>query len=228
MNHMIEVKDVTKRFGKKTVLDEVSFSVAGGEFVSIIGPSGAGKTTLIHSLIGAEKIDEGSIKVDHYHVNKLSEPKKQEFRRKIGIIFQSFNLLDKKTVFENVAFALEVNGYPREYINKRTVEVLKVVGLEEERNQFPHQLSGGEKQRTAIARALAHAPQLLIADEPTGNLDPDNALALAELLVKINKNGTTIILSTHDRDIVNHIKSRVLTMKNGILYSDKEHSGYGK
>ena len=225
---MIEVNGVTKRYGKKLVLDDVSFSVSGGEFVSIIGPSGAGKTTLIHVLIGAEKIDDGSIKIDHFHVNKLSESKKQEYRRKIGIIFQSFNLLDKKTVFENVAFALEVNGYSRYYINKRTVEVLKVVGLEDQRNQFPHQLSGGEKQRTAIARALAHGPELLFADEPTGNLDPENAIALAELLVKINKNGTTIILSTHDKDIVNHIKSRVLTLKNGILYSDREKSGYGK
>ncbi|MFC1615752.1 cell division ATP-binding protein FtsE [Patescibacteria group bacterium] len=223
---MILVDKVTKKYKSKKVLDDVSFSVEGGEFVSIVGPSGAGKTTLIHAMIGGESIDKGTIKVDQYDVKALSVSKIQEYRRRVGIIFQDFKLLPKQTVFENVAFALEVYGYDKKFINKRTSEVLKITGIEGVRNNFPHQLSGGEKQRTAIARALVHAPELLIADEPTGNLDPDNALALADLFKKINKHGTTVILSTHNKEIVNAIMKRVITLKEGKVVSDKQNSSY--
>lgn len=223
---MITIEKVTKIYGKKRVLDNVSFEIKGGEFVSIVGASGAGKTTLIHAIIGAEEVEEGTIKVDRYNVTGLSKSKIQEYRRKIGIIFQDYKLLPKKTVFENVAFALEVAGYGKSFIQRRTADVLKLVGLEEQRNHFPKQLSGGERQRTAIARALVHAPELLIADEPTGNLDPENALALAKLFLKINKHGTTVIVATHNKDIVSEFNKRVITLVKGRLVSDKEHSTY--
>lgn len=223
---MITVQNLTKKFGPKIVLDDVSFTIDGGEFVSIVGPSGAGKTTLIHAMIGAEKVDSGEIAVDHFEIRRLNPDAIQSYRRKIGIVFQDFKLLPHKTVFENVSFALEVSGYEKAFINKRVTDVLKLTGLEEKRNHFPSQLSGGEKQRTAIARALVHDPSLLFADEPTGNLDPDNAEALAKLLLKINNSGTTIILSTHNKELVNTIKKRVITLKEGKIVSDKKSSGY--
>jgi cell division transport system ATP-binding protein len=223
---MIVVEKVTKKYGSKKVLDNVSFKVEGGEFVSIVGTSGAGKTTLIHAMIGAQEVNGGKINIDAYDVTKLSPEKIQEYRRRIGIIFQDYKLLPKKTVFENVGFALEVAGYPKKFIQTRTTDVLKLVGLEDQRNHFPRQLSGGERQRTAIARALVHAPELLIADEPTGNLDPENAIALAKLFLKINKHGTTVILATHNKDIVNSIKKRVITLDRGKLVSDKKEAGY--
>lgn len=223
---MIIVEDLSKNFGHHKVLDNVSFSIERGEFVSIVGASGAGKTTLIHALIGAEKIDSGRIIIDQLEVSDLSQSSIQNYRQKIGIIFQDYKLLPKKTVFENVAFALEVAGYDQGFIDKRVIEILKLVGLEDQRNNFPKQLSGGEKQRTAIARALVHGPCLLFADEPTGNLDPENAAALASLLLKIHKHGTTVILATHNKDIVNSIKKRVITLEHGKIISDKKSSGY--
>ncbi len=223
---MIVVDKVTKKYGKSKVLDEVSFKVEGGEFVSIVGTSGAGKTTLIHAMIGAEEVNQGEINIDHFDVTQLSTANTQEYRRKIGIIFQDYKLLPKKTVFENTAFALEVAGYSKRFIQKRTTDVLRLVGLEDQRNHFPRQLSGGERQRTAIARALVHAPELIIADEPTGNLDPENAKALAKLLLKINKHGTTVILATHNKDVVDTIKKRVITLDHGKLVSDKKEAGY--
>ncbi len=223
---MIRIKGVTKKYGKKKVLDDVSFEVEGGEFVSVIGNSGAGKSTLMHALIGAAKIDKGSITVDDYEVNSLNPNKIQEYRRRVGIVFQDYKLLPKKTVFENVAFALEVAGYEDEFIKERTVAVLKIAGLEEVRNNFPRQLSGGEQQRTAIARALVHAPELLFADEPTGNLDHENTESLVELFKKINKSGTTVVLATHDRGVVNGLKKRVVKLEKGKLVSDKKNAGY--
>lgn len=221
---MISVSRVTKKYRDKKVLDNISFDIDGGELVCIVGSSGAGKTTLLYAMIGAEKINSGSITIDEYEVNKLSSSKTQEYRRKIGIVFQDYKLLPKKTVYENVAFALEVNGYSKDFIQKRTSDVLKLTGLEALRNNFPHELSGGEKQRTAIARALVHAPELLFADEPTGNLDPENTIALAKLFKKINQSGTTVVLSTHDKDVVNTVNSRVITLDNGRLISDKKNT----
>jgi len=223
---MIVIENLTKSYNKKRVLSDVSFQVDGGEFVSIVGSSGAGKSTLIHTLIAAEPVDKGKIWIDDFDVTMLKDSHVQDYRRKIGIIFQDYKLLPKKTVFENVAFALEVQGHRRKFITKRTTEVLKLTGLEDKRNSFPHQLSGGERQRTAIARALVHAPQLLIADEPTGNLDPDNAEALAKLLLKINKHGTTVLMATHDKDVVNIIKKRVIKLKEGKIVSDKKNALY--
>jgi len=223
---MITVDKVTKKYGKKVVLDNISFKIDGGEFVSLVGPSGAGKTSLIHALIGGTSITSGSIKVDEYDVHKLSSSEIQDFRKKIGIVFQDYKLLPQKTVFENVAFALEVCGYDDKFIEKRVADVLKIVGLSEQKDLFPRQLSGGEKQRTAIARALVHAPQLLFADEPAGNLDPDNAIALAKLFLKINQGGTTVILATHNKDIVNTIRKRVIMIGNGQVISDKKNSSY--
>ncbi|MBL4695095.1 ATP-binding cassette domain-containing protein [Candidatus Gracilibacteria bacterium] len=219
---MITVENVTKSYGRTRVLDKISFKVKGGEFVTIVGPSGAGKTTLLHAMTGALPISDGFIQVDQYAVHKLSSHEIQEYRRRIGIIFQDYKLLPKKTVFENVAFALEVAGYDEKTIRQRTVAVLKLTGLENKRNNFPKQLSGGEKQRAAIARALVHNPELLLADEPTGNLDPENTLALAKLLKKINKSGTTIILSTHNKDVVKTIGGRIIKLDKGKLISDKK------
>lgn len=220
---MIVIENLSKKHGKHQILEDISFKVDGGELVTIVGGSGAGKTTLIHAMIGAEKVDSGNIKIDELIVNKLSSAKIQNFRRRIGIIFQDYKLLPKKTVFENVAFALEVAGYDRNFINQRTTDVLKLTGLEAKRNHFPRQLSGGEKQRVAIARALVHDPELILADEPTGNLDPENTAALAKLLLKINKSGTTIILSTHNKDVVNILNKRVITLDKGRLISDKKN-----
>lgn len=217
---MIVIENLSKKHGKHQILENISFKVDGGELVTIVGSSGAGKTTLIHALIGAEKIDSGNIKIDNLVVNKLSPAKIQDYRRHIGIIFQDYKLLPKQTVFENVAFALEVAGYDKNFINQRTTDVLKLTGLEEKRNQFPRQLSGGEKQRVAIARALVHNPELIFADEPTGNLDPENTAALAKLLLKINKSGTTIILSTHNKEVVKILGQRVITLQSGKLVSD--------
>ena len=207
-------------------MDEVSFEVEGGELVSVVGVSGAGKSTLMHALIGAVKVDDGTITVDDYEVTSLKPNEIQEYRRRVGIVFQDYKLLPKKTVFENVAFALEVAGYDKTFIRKRTVSVLKLSGLENLRNNFPHQLSGGEQQRTAIARALVHAPELLFADEPTGNLDPENTDSLVELFLKINKTGTTVLLATHNKQIVDKINRRVVKIDGGKVVSDKKNSGY--
>jgi cell division transport system ATP-binding protein len=221
---MIEIKNVSKKYGSSKVLDKVSLSIKSGEFVSIVGASGAGKSTLIHALIGATPVTSGSIKVDNYKVSKLKASELQEYRRSIGIVFQDYKLLPRKTVWENVAFALEVAGHKKAFIQKRVIAVLKLVGLEDKRNNFPNQLSGGEKQRTAIARALVHAPDLLFADEPTGNLDQENTISLAKLFGKINKSGTTVIISTHSKLVIETVKKRVVTLDNGKLVSDKKSS----
>ncbi len=223
---MIVLDKVTKKYRHKKVLDNISFKIDGGEFVSIVGGSGCGKTTLIHSLIAAERLTSGKIMVDKYNVAKLNDKEIQDYRRRIGIVFQDYKLLPQKTVYENIAFALEVSGYTKKFIQKRTTGVLKLTGLEELRNHFPRQLSGGERQRTAIARALVHAPDLLIADEPTGNLDQENTLALAKLLKTINKHGTTVIISTHDQDVIKILNKRVITLDNGKLISDKKNPKY--
>lgn len=223
---MIIFEKVVKKFRQKKVLDNVTLTIAPGEFVSIVGPSGAGKSTLVHALIGAERIQSGNIAVDGYRVSEMSDAELQYFRRKVGVVFQDYRLLPQKTVFENVAFALEVCGVEKANIRGRVNEVLKIVDLLEQANHFPHQLSGGEKQRTAIARALVHEPSLLVADEPTGNVDPKTALDLVKLFLEINKKGLTVILTTHNRDIVNFLRRRVVKLDKGKVVEDKMASAY--
>lgn len=212
---MILFSNITKRYGKKVVLDQINFSIQRGEFVCIVGPSGAGKTTLINALIGAEKLDTGSVLVDNFSVTSASMSELQEYRRRVGTVFQDYKLLPKKTVFENIAFALEVCGYDKKAIKGYTVEAMKRTGLEPLRNQYPRELSGGEKQRTAIARALVHSPSLIIADEPTGNLDEENTEQIIGLLKKLNDEGTTVILATHDNHIIDQLKKRVIKIEHG-------------
>jgi cell division transport system ATP-binding protein len=223
---MIIFDNVKKFYGQKPVLNGISIAIEPQEFVSIIGPSGAGKSTLIYTLIGAEKIHEGSISVDDYKVHMMSEKALQMYRRKLGVIFQDYKLLPKKNIYENVAFALETCGYPKDQIKKRVEEVIEIVGLSKLLDKFPRQISGGEQQKTAIARALAHDPKLIIADEPTGNLDPESAEEILDLLMKINKNGSTVLLATHNKHLVNTLQQRVIRLEEGKIVSDLAHSGY--
>ncbi len=218
---MILFENVTKKYGSTTVLDKVNLHIKDGEFVSIIGPSGAGKSTLALALIGAEKISSGKILVDGFEVNSMKERELQFYRRKIGVVFQDYKLLEQKNVVENVAFALEVCGYSKADTTKRVHEVLETVGLQKHHRHFPRHLSGGEKQRTAIARALAHNPALIVADEPTGNLDPKTAREIVELFLKINQTGTTVLLTTHNKDMVNAVQRRVITLLAGRVASDR-------
>lgn len=223
---MISFQNVTKRYNKINVLDNIDFTIESGEFVSVIGASGAGKSTLIHALIGGETINQGKIIVDGFVVNEMKERALQFYRRRIGVVFQDYKLLSQKTVYENVAFAMEVCGYEKNDIQKRVEEVLEIVGLKKQQKHFPHQLSGGEKQRVAIARALVHHPRLLVADEPTGNLDPKTAKEIIDLFLKINEAGITVILTTHNVTLVDFIKKRVIKLDNGKIISDRKKSGY--
>lgn len=223
---MIRFEKVSKSFGDRKVIKDLSFEIAGGEFVSIVGPSAAGKSTVMHLLLGADKPDQGEIKIDNLEPAEMNSAQLQAYRRKVGVVFQDYKLLPQKTVFENIAFALEVVGYGDTYVTKRVNEVLEIVGLKSRAHAKPSELSGGEKQKTALARALVHAPELMIADEPTGNLDPKSTEELIKLLLKINKSGTTVILTTHDDRVVDQIKQRVIFLKEGKMMSDKKSAGY--
>ena len=223
---MIVFENATKKYGGHTVLDRVNCEIGGSEFVSVVGASGAGKTTFVNLLTGAIHPTEGIVSVDNYTINELDEISRALYLRKVGVIFQDYKLLPKKTVFENIAFALEVCGDPTDLIRKRTDEVIGIVGLGHRRNAFPAQLSGGECQRTALARALVHEPALIIGDEPTGNLDPESGREIIDLLLDINKAGATVILATHDRETVDRVKKRVIRIERGKLVSDLKSSGY--
>jgi cell division transport system ATP-binding protein len=224
---MISFQNITKVYNKKSVaLEEINLTVKPNEFVSIVGKNGAGKSTLIKILIGEEKPSKGRVYFDSYEVNKLELSELPAFRRKIGIVFQDFRLLPTKTAYENIAFALEVDGKSQSEIEEFVPQILDMVGLSERAFNFPHELSGGEKQRVAIARALIHQPDLLIADEPTGNLDPLNSAEIIKLLLKINELGTTVILVTHNKDIVNNLHKRVVSMDNGRIIRDEENGKY--
>jgi cell division transport system ATP-binding protein len=211
---------LTKR--EKAVLDEVSFKVEKGEFVCVVGRSGAGKTTLFRILLGEEKPTSGSVFFDGKDVNKVSNRERSLLRRRIGTIFQDYKLLSTKTIYENVAYALEVTGTSDEDIERLVPEALDTVGLIEQALQFPHQLSGGEKQRAAIARALIHNPDVILADEPTGDLDPYNTRDVLDLLINLNEAGTTVVLSTHDKEVINSLGKRVITIKDGKVVSDSK------
>ena len=224
---MINILNASKAYiGQNRVLQDIDLHIAPGEFVSIVGQSGAGKTTLVRILIGEERVDSGQVLIGDWDITKISKPEVPFLRRQIGVIFQDFKLLPKKTLEENVAFALEVSGSSRGKIKKIVPSVMKIVGLDDKKTRYPHEVSGGEKQRTAIARALVHQPKILLADEPTGNLDAINANEIIELLLRINKFGTTVILVTHNKEIVNRLNRRVVTMEQGRIISDQAHGKY--
>ncbi len=224
---MIKLTNVTKAYKNKIkVLDDVNINIEAGEFVSIVGQSGAGKTTLVRILIGEELVSSGQVFVGDWDITKIGQSEVPFLRRQIGVIFQDFKLLPKKTLRENVAFALEVCGKNKIKIEKTVDSVMKIVGLHNKMDRYPHEVSGGEKQRTAIARSLVHQPKILLADEPTGNLDAINANDVIDLLLKINNFGTTVILVTHNREIVNNLKKRVITMEDGRIINDQQHGKY--
>ncbi len=223
---MITFQSVTKTYANSTALEDVSFEIKQGEFVSLSGRSGAGKSTVIKLLIGEEKPTKGRVFFNQYEVNKLKSSELPAFRRHVGVIFQDFRLLPTKNAYENVAFALEVAGRPHSEIEDLVPQVLDMVGLSDKDKNFPNELSGGEKQRVAIARAMIHRPEVVIADEPTGNLDPLNAFEILKILQKINELGTTVILATHDRDIINKLEKRVITIDRGRIIRDEEKGKY--
>lgn len=212
---MIRFHNVTKKFGNHIVLDKVNLDIKSGDFVSIIGVSGAGKSTLLHLLIGALTPNHGSVEVDKIVINDLDNDSLQIYRRELGIVFQDYKLLPKRNIYENIAFALEACGTTEREVEKRVPQVLKLVGLEHTAQNYPNELSGGEKQRVAIARALVHNPKMILADEPTGNLDHENTQAVIALLKDIHKHGITIVLATHDDEVIKTIKKRVIRLKDG-------------
>ncbi|MBU0613260.1 cell division ATP-binding protein FtsE [Patescibacteria group bacterium] len=224
---MIKLRGVTKTYpGTHVAIKNVNLHIKPGEFVSIVGQSGTGKTTLAKLIIAEEKPDKGKIIIGGWDITKIKNSEIPILRRQIGVVFQDFKLLPKKTVFENIAFALQVSGAPGKKIKTIVPQVLKVVGLEDKEDRFPDQLSGGEKQRVVIARSLVHRPKILLADEPTGNLDAINVREIIDLLLKINKFGTTIILVTHNTDIVNSLRKRVITLDQGQVISDQKSGRY--
>lgn len=223
---MIIFDKVTKHYGSHKALFDVSFTIRPKEFVILVGPSGAGKTTLIKLLLCEEKPTFGRITIDGKDIHLLKERYIPYYRRQIGVVFQDFKLLPNQTVFENVAFAMEVSGKPDSEIKKEGMKILELVGLKDKANNFPRELSGGEVQRVAIARALVFQPKFLIADEPTGNLDPNNAWEITKLLLKINSLGTTVLMATHNRDIVDKINRRVINMEQGQVVRDRRRGRY--
>lgn len=224
---LIKVTNVQKTYKTGTVaLYDINLSIQKGEFVFVIGASGSGKSTLIKMLYREEKPDKGSIIIGGINVAKLRNRKVYALRRKLGVVFQDFKLLPKLTVYENVAFAMEVLGYDKKEIHNRVMEVLELVGLKSKVRQFPDQLSGGEQQRVVIARAIVNRPKLLICDEPTGNLDPDTSMEIMHVLEEINAMGTTIVMATHDKEIVDKMQKRVISLDHGKVVSDIEKGSY--
>jgi len=225
---MIRLKNVSKSYdGDKPALVEVNVAVTKGEFVFLVGPSGSGKSTFIRLLLREFLPSRGEIFVAGQDVVHMRPWKVPYLRRNIGCVFQDFKLLPNKTTFENVAFALEVIGRPRHVINSQVPEVLRLVGLEEKLNSYPDELSGGEQQRVSIARAFANRPPLLLADEPTGNLDPATSLGIMSLLSRINRTGTTVMIATHDREIVDSMRKRVIALEDGKIVRDQLKGVYG-
>src|SRR3989339_184207 len=224
---MITFEHVSKVYPDGTVAAaDLDFAIEPGEFVSIVGQSGAGKTTIARMIIAEEKPTEGKIIIGGWDISHIAASEIPVLRRQIGVVFQDFKLLKRKTVAENISFALEVCGAKRKKINKIVPQVLKIVGLEKKTNKFPDHLSGGEQQRVVIARALVHRPKILVADEPTGNLDSVNTEEIIEILKKINEFGTTILLVTHNRDVVNRLHRRVVTLSGGQISSDEKEGKY--
>ena len=226
---MIRLDNVTKTYpaGARPALDAVSFGIEKGEFVFLIGQSGSGKTTVLRLLLHEEVSDSGLVAVNGRNLNRMAGRKVPELRRKIGCVFQDFRLLPKKTVYENVAFALEVINKSPKAIRRTVPEVLDLVGLQGKAQRMPNELSGGEQQRVAIARAFVNRPLVLLADEPTGNLDPDTSQGIMSLLERINRTGTTVVMATHDNNIVDAMRRRVIELEYGKVIRDQSRGVYG-
>lgn len=224
---MIVFEDVSKDYtADSSALKDVDLKIPTGDFVSIVGQSGAGKSTLLKLLSAEERPSSGKLVIDGWDITTIKRWQVPHLRRQIGVVFQDFKLLPKRTVFENVAFAMEVGGASTKEIRKSVPHILKLVNLLDKANDYPTMLSGGERQRVAIARALAYKPQILIADEPTGNLDALHSWDIVQLLIKINKLGTTVLMATHNDDIVNALKKRVVTLSHGKIVADKQGGTY--
>lgn len=225
--YMIYFDNVTKVYTNGCLaLDDVSFNIVEGEFVSIIGRSGAGKSTIVKLILRQEHPTSGNVFFGNKNIANIPSNKLPNYRRQIGVVYQDFKLLDKKTVFENVAFALQVLGRSPQYVARYVPDVLQIVGLQEKAGCFPQELSGGEKQRVSLARAIISKPKIILADEPTGNLDYENSLEIAKLLLKINEMGTSVVLVTHQKELVNNFKKRVITLDKGRLVRDAQVGSY--
>lgn len=225
---MIDMQDVWKTYPNGThALQGLTVHITKNEFVYIVGPSGAGKSTFMKLIYREERPSKGQIFVSGFNLAKLKARKIPFVRRNIGVVFQDFRLLPKLSAYENIAFAMEVIEAPKKVIKKRTMEVLELVNLTDKANSFPAQLSGGEQQRIAIARAIVNNPAVIIADEPTGNLDPETSYEIMKLLEEINFRGTTIIMATHNRDIVNKMRKRVIAIEDGKIVRDEARGDYG-
>ncbi|NMP22658.1 cell division ATP-binding protein FtsE [Sulfobacillus harzensis] len=225
---MIRIEGVTKRYpnGHRGLTD-VSLTVHRGEFVFLVGPSGAGKSTLIRLLYGEERPTSGEVTIDHFRLTTMRMRQLPKLRRQLGIVFQDVKLLPTRNVFQNVAFAMEVVGASRKEIQKRVPQVLELVGLSRRRDHLPSQLSGGEQQRVGIARALVNQPTYVLADEPTGNLDPDTASDIMRLFLEINRRGATVVMATHARELVNQLQKRVIAIEAGRIVRDEAKGVYG-
>ncbi|KPB05635.1 cell division ATP-binding protein FtsE [Bacillus sp. CHD6a] len=225
---MIEMQDVFKKYPNGVqAVDGINIKIKAGEFVYVVGPSGAGKSTFIKMMYREEKPTSGDIVIDGVNLSKLKESKVPLLRRSIGVVFQDFKLLPQLTVYENVAFALEVIEESPKNIKKRVMEVLDLVKLKHKARHLPNELSGGEQQRISIARSIVNNPKVMIADEPTGNLDPDTSWEIMNIFEEINEKGTTIVMATHNREIVNTIKKRVIAIENGKIVRDQAEGDYG-
>lgn len=223
---MIYFDNVTKFYSNHPVLTDVTLSIESGEFVSIVGKSGAGKTTLLRLLLGEDRPTSGAVFFESIDVHRIKPSHIPEYRRRIGTVFQDFRLLPNKTAYENIAFAMEAAGRSDEEIHSDVPQVLELVDLASKAIHFPHELSGGEKQRVAIARAIISQPDVLIADEPTGNLDPGSTYDIIQILKKIHDMGTTVILTTHNKGVIDALKRRVITMEDGKLIRDDKEGKY--